>query len=163
MAKQERCVFNIQDFCKCFYTSSSGEKDVSCSERICISYRQRGWEKVKRSQFWEGHNSVPKTHKQIRSEGFWGLTAPSYSFFVWIITEIATWKLILNLTGIQGYEQSFVRAGPQLLTGCFVSFFCHCNFTLNISEFFSCQSSLISLPTYHYKMTFLMPANIFLF
>lgn len=30
-------------FCKRFYTSLSREKDVSCSERICISRRQRGW------------------------------------------------------------------------------------------------------------------------
>lgn len=43
-----------------------GEKDVSHSERIYISYGQRGWEKVK-----QGRCKVGKAASQGRSDGLW--------------------------------------------------------------------------------------------
>lgn len=48
------------EFCKCFYTSSRSEKGICYSERICISYRQRGWVRGKRGQFWDRDSSVCK-------------------------------------------------------------------------------------------------------
>lgn len=34
--------------------------DVSCSERIYISYRQKGWEKLKWGQLWDSTDSARK-------------------------------------------------------------------------------------------------------
>lgn len=39
-----------------FYSSSRWEKEVNCPERIYISYRQRGRQKVKWGQLWERHS-----------------------------------------------------------------------------------------------------------
>lgn len=40
-------MFGIREFSKCFCASGGREKDVSCSERISVSYRQRGWERMR--------------------------------------------------------------------------------------------------------------------
>lgn len=99
--KDNRSVFPWS-FASIFIDQVAGERFVSHSERIYISYRQREWKTVRGASSRMGSRDGKEVwapmdwevHVQI-SGGSWGSMAPGCSLF-WMTGEIATWKLISN-------------------------------------------------------------------
>lgn len=104
-----------QKFFKAFYTSSTGEKDVSGSERIYINCTQRGREKVKWAKGMAGHWSLQSSYvnKKWRLLGFWGSMALGCCLF---LDNLRKQPPLTVPTYTKECEQSFVGFALQLLT-----------------------------------------------